>query len=108
MGLFVGAHTATFDLHIQHGYALLTELFAQDGPVAVVCCALGAAYGFYARSTTVMWSFDSHGENGSGARACRWDSAPDMIANVMRSALAERAVSQFSIFSPGSDDALLL
>ena len=100
MGIFFGTNTATFDLHARHGDALLDRLLEHGGPLAVVACSLGAAFGFYARSRTVLWSFDSHSRDGKGACTRRWSSITEMVANVLVSACSDDAITQFTVFRP--------
>ena len=103
LGIFFHSQSATFDLFAEHGHELLDRLLVVSGPVAVVACSLGAAYGFYVRSHSVMWSFDSHGQSGAGepgASAIRWDSARDMVLSVMISAVSEQGLAQFTVFRP--------
>ena len=102
LGVFTNANTSTVDFQPVLGQTVFEGLIAPSHPVAAVCCALGASFGIYARSETVLWTFDSHGSSGSGAQARRWDSIAEMVEEMLQNARTARSGAQLTVFRPGS------
>ena len=104
MGVFTNAHITTVDFRAIYGQTVLENLTApQTHSMAAVCCSLGAAFGVYARSGSVLWTFDSHGFEGSGAYARRWESIAAMAETMFASARTARTGVQLTCFRPGHE-----